>query len=95
MGNSTVQLGSDPLLRGRVMSLYMLVFMGGTPLGSVLVGAVTAHWGAPVALVSSGAVCLVAAALCSVLAARSRGVALHVDLHRGAEHHVSLVQHAA
>ncbi len=95
LGNSTVQLGSDPVLRGRVMSLYMLVFMGGTPLGSVLVGAVTARWGAPVALVASGVVCLVAAVGCSLLAARRTGISLHVDLHRGAEHHVTLVQHAA
>ena len=31
LGNSSVQLASSPELRGRVMSLYMLVFMGGTP----------------------------------------------------------------
>ena len=95
LGNSTVQLGSDPVLRGRVMSLYMLVFMGGTPLGSIVVGWVTERWGAPLALILSGAVCVVAAGVSAVLAARSRGVALHVDLHRGAEHHVGLVQHAA
>ena len=95
LANSTVQLGTDPALRGRVMSLYMLVFMGGTPIGSIIVGAVTQRWGAPVALILTGSVCLVAAAVAAVLAARSRGVALHVDLHSGAEHHVSLVQHAA
>jgi MFS family permease len=95
LGNSTVQLRTDPALRGRVMSLYMLVFMGGTPLGSIVVGAVTERWGAPLALILSGSVCVVSAAASALLAARSRGVALHVDLHRGAEHHVSLVQHAA
>ena len=95
LGNSTVQLGSDPALRGRVMSLYMLVFMGGTPLGSIVVGWVTERWGAPLALILSGGVCVLAAGVSAVLAARSRGVALHVDLHRGAEHHVGLVQHAA
>jgi len=38
LGNTSVQLASSPELRGRVMSLYMLVFMGGTPLGSLVIG---------------------------------------------------------
>jgi len=93
LGNTTVQLASDPALRGRVMSLYMLVFMGGTPLGSVLVGWVTDKYGAPLALMLSGAVCVVAAVGAAVLAARSIGVSLRLDLRRGAEHHFSLVDH--
>jgi len=93
LGNSTLQLASEPALRGRVMSLYMLVFMGGTPLGSVLVGAVTERWGAPLALVLSGVVCIVAAVASAVLAARSIGVSLRVDLHPGPGHHVNLVKH--
>ena len=36
--NSAIQLGSAPEVRGRVMGLYMLVFLGGAPLGSPLVG---------------------------------------------------------
>lgn len=36
--NSSVQLASDPAMRGRVMGLYMLVFLGGTPIGAPLVG---------------------------------------------------------
>ena len=95
LANSTVQLATEPALRGRVMSLYMLVFMGGTPLGSVLVGWGTDQWGAALALVLSGAVCVVAAAGTAVLAARSTGIAVRFDLHRGAEHHVSLVHHHA
>ena len=73
LGNSSVQLASSPELRGRVMSLYMLVFMGGTPLGSLLVGWITEAWGAPMALVISGGVCIVAAGVAAVLAARSAG----------------------
>ncbi len=95
LGNSTVQLASDPALRGRVMSLYMLVFMGGTPLGSILVGAITDRWGAPFALVLTGGICALSAIGTAVLAARSTGVTLRVDLHKGAERHVSLVQHEA
>ncbi|WP_188944143.1 MFS transporter [Nakamurella endophytica] len=91
LGNSTVQLATDPKLRGRVMSIYMLVFLGSTPLGSVLVGAITQHWGAPAALVVTGAVCLVATLGVGVMAARQTGVRVELDLHRDAEHHLALV----
>lgn len=43
--NSTVQLASDPEVRGRVMALYMAIFMGGTPLGAPLIGWVGDVWG--------------------------------------------------
>jgi len=38
--NGTVQTTTDPRMRGRVMALYMAVFMGGTPIGAPLLGAV-------------------------------------------------------
>ncbi|RMB58197.1 MFS transporter [Tessaracoccus antarcticus] len=36
--NSTVQLSTQPEFRGRVMALYMAIFMGGTPLGAPIIG---------------------------------------------------------
>lgn len=36
--NALVQLSVDPAMRGRVMALYMAVFMGGTPLGAPIIG---------------------------------------------------------
>jgi len=36
--NATLQLSTAPAMRGRVMSLYMIVFLGATPVGSPLVG---------------------------------------------------------
>ncbi len=36
--NSFVQISADPEIRGRVMGIYLLVFMGGTPFGSPLIG---------------------------------------------------------
>ncbi len=80
LGNATVQLSSSPELRGRVMSLYMLVFMGGTPIGSPIVGAITQQWGAPAGLIVSGTICLLAAGGAAALAARSAGTSLRVDL---------------
>jgi MFS family permease len=36
--NSTLQLAAEPAMRGRVMALYSLVFLGSTPLGGPLMG---------------------------------------------------------
>ena len=36
--NATMQLESDPAYRGRVMALYMTIVMGGTPIGSPVIG---------------------------------------------------------
>jgi MFS family permease len=39
--NATVQLRSDPAMRGRVMALYAIAFLGSTPIGAPLMGAVS------------------------------------------------------
>src|SRR5262249_1110935 len=36
--NASVQMGSSASMRGRVMGLYLLVFLGGAPFGSLLIG---------------------------------------------------------
>ena len=36
--NSLIQVNSDPSIRGRVSGIYLLIFMGGTPFGSPLIG---------------------------------------------------------
>jgi MFS family permease len=36
--NAMVQLSVDPAMRGRVMALYMAIFLGGTPIGAPLIG---------------------------------------------------------
>ena len=43
--NAMVQLSVDPAMRGRVMALYMAIFMGGTPLGAPLIGWIGDVWG--------------------------------------------------
>jgi MFS family permease len=93
--NSTIQLSTDATVRGRVMSLYMLVFTGGTPIGGPVIGAITDRWGAPLAVLLCGAVCLLATIACALLAARQTGVRLQVDLRRRAERHLVLVHREA
>lgn len=56
MANSSVQLWSDPRLRGRIMGIYMLVFTGGTPIGAPIIGAITSHFGARLGMAVCGAI---------------------------------------
>jgi MFS family permease len=77
MANSAVQLAVDPEMRGRVMGLYMLVFIGGTPIGALTVGEITSHYGARAGMAFCGAVPAVAAVIVAVvLARRARSLAL-------------------
>jgi MFS family permease len=66
MANASVQLTIDPELRGRVMGLYMLVFVGGTPLGAPVIGAITSHYGARVGMLVCGLIPLAAAVVVAV-----------------------------
>ncbi|MDE2120451.1 MAG: MFS transporter, partial [Betaproteobacteria bacterium] len=43
--NSLVQLSTEPAMRGRVMAIYMGIFLGCTPLGAPLVGWIADAWG--------------------------------------------------
>ena len=43
--NSTIQMSTDPVVRGRVMALYMMVFLGATPIGSPIVGWIGEQFG--------------------------------------------------
>ena len=52
--NTTLQLTAPDALRGRVMSLYTLVFGGTVPFGAFLVGLVSEHRGVPVAFLGMG-----------------------------------------
>jgi MFS family permease len=52
--NTSVQLSVDPVMRGRVMALYMMVVMGGTPIGAPIVGWVGASFGARWTLIGGG-----------------------------------------
>ena len=71
--NATMQLGVAPELRGRVMALYMMIFMGGTPLGSPIVGWVGEAFGARWTLIGGGAMTILGTLLAVALFSRGRG----------------------
>jgi MFS family permease len=72
MANASVQLAVDPRLRGRVMGLYMLAFVGGTPIGAPLIGALTSQFGARAGMTVCGAVPVLTAFAVAAAAARRR-----------------------
>ena len=61
--NSIVQTSTDPAIRGRVMGLYLLIFMGGTPFGSPLIGATTELLGIRPTIVLCGGISLLASVI--------------------------------
>jgi MFS family permease len=61
--NGTVQTTTAPEMRGRVMALYMAIFMGGTPIGAPIVGWVSNSFGPRWAIGVAAASGLLAAAV--------------------------------
>ena len=59
-GNSALQLAVRPEMRGRVMALYAIVFLGGTPIGAPIAGALAEHLGPREAMAFGGLVAAIA-----------------------------------
>jgi len=55
--NASVQMSTEPVMRGRVMALYQAIFLGGTPLGAPLIGWVGDAWGPRWTLAIGGIAC--------------------------------------
>lgn len=61
ISNTTLQTVTPDYLRGRVMSVYMVVFAGSVPLGNLFTGGMAHLFGAPMALLIGASLSLVAA----------------------------------
>ena len=59
--NTYVQSNTDSALRGRVMGIYLMIFMGGTPIGSPLIGFLAGQFGIRATIMFCGVVVLLAA----------------------------------
>jgi len=59
--NALLQTAAPPELRGRVMSLYMWLFVGASPLGGLAAGWLAGRVGAPATAALAGAGCIVSA----------------------------------
>ena len=61
LGNTILQLGSDPQMRGRVMSLWTIAFLGSTPIGGPIIGFVGDHLGPRYGVLIGGLAAIMAA----------------------------------
>ena len=72
--NALVQMSTDAVVRGRVMALYLAIFMGGTPVGAPLLGWVAERYGARWTLVGGGALTMFGTLLATAVFARSQNL---------------------
>jgi MFS family permease len=59
--NTYMQANSDHAIRGRIMGIYMFIFMGGTPLGSPLIGFCAENFGPRITIAGCAAITFFAA----------------------------------
>ena len=71
-GNSMMQVGSAPSMRGRVMSIYAMVFLGSTPIGGPLMGWLS-EWAGPRIAFAVAGVVAVSSALAALWVLRALG----------------------
>ena len=81
--NTTVQLGSAPEMRGRVMSIYGLLLLGSTPIGAIIIGWLSERYGPRSSVLLAGLSSLVAAGVAILVrperAARKRDAEPAID----------------
>jgi len=70
--NTLIQSMVPDRLRGRVMSVYSMMFMGMAPIGSLLAGAAADRLGAPWTVAAGGIVCMAAAGVFAIFLPRIR-----------------------
>jgi predicted MFS family arabinose efflux permease len=73
--NTLLQIRVPDAVRGRVMSVYAMMFMGVMPIGALVGGAIAERIGAPLTVTAGGACCVLGAALFRATAAATSGSA--------------------
>ncbi|MET4704971.1 MFS transporter [Frigoribacterium sp. UYMn621] len=79
---SIVQLSTNRAIRGRVMSLYSMVMLGGQALGGPVSGAIADRFGVQTAMTVAGVMPAIAAIVIAVVLARSGRLALRIRIRR-------------
>ena len=90
--NTTLQTVTPDHLRGRVMSVYMLVFAGSLPLGNLFTGGLAHLYGAPISLLAGAGLSFIAAIAGWIL--RSPAEKSFALSTREAERKAEVLQHA-
>ncbi len=79
---SIVQLSTNRTIRGRVMSVYSMIVLGGQAIGGPISGFITERFGVHVAMTVAGVVPAAAAIVIALILAKSGGLAFHISLRR-------------
>lgn len=80
--NAVLQTQTPGEMRGRVMALYSVVFLGSTPIGAPIIGAISEAMGARAGLVAGGLTSMATAAVAALVLLRRRRVAAAYSLSR-------------
>lgn len=81
--NTLVQTSVTPQMRGRVMGLYVLMVMGGNPVGGLLTGWMAETFGGRSPFYIGGAVAMLATVICAVAMTKARGRPLRRSVRLG------------
>jgi MFS family permease len=91
--NSLVQMSSNIGIRGRVMSIYVLVQLGGQAIGGPIMGAIVSTWGPAIGIAVSGLVPAIAAIVICIHLARRHELRVRVWIQRGSPR-ISIIRKA-
>lgn len=80
--NAAIQISTDPAMRGRVMSMYMMVFLGSTPIGAPIIGWVADYFGARWSIGVGGIASITVAVVVAVWAIKTWDVRVQARLSR-------------
>ncbi|GEK19420.1 MFS transporter [Cellulomonas persica] len=80
--NATIQMTTEPAMRGRVMALYMIVFLGATPVGSPIVGWIGETFGARWSIGIGSISALLVSTAAALWARKAWDVEVRYHLHR-------------
>lgn len=72
--NALVQMSTDTAVRGRVMALYLAIFMGGTPIGAPMLGWVAERYGARWTMIGGGALTMLGTLVATAVFARNQNL---------------------
>lgn len=80
--NATIQLSVSPEMRGRVTALYLMIFLGGTPLGAPFIGWIGEAFGARWTLIAGGVISLIGIAVATLVFTKAQGIVVRPELGR-------------
>lgn len=80
--NAAIQISTDPMMRGRVMSLYLMVYLGANPIGAPIIGWIADTFGARWSLAAGGLISVAVAVVAGLWAIKIWDVRIQARLSR-------------